>query len=188
GSPSHIRGPVATGNAAGNQANSVPCASGTGPNKSSTAQSNALRDSQSRHSRGNQPGRFNGAVPTAPAGIQRAEVGVEGRGAAHGVGELGGRVLMSPALLRAELGAGERAEAELPAAQPLELLVGPTAGRRRDMRRPASGARGYMVWATSSVIIPIAAWKKMWQCIAQRPMAPPVGVAKSKGRSSSRTR
>jgi hypothetical protein len=53
-------------------------------------------------------------------------------------------------------------------------------------QRPG-GREVYGATATSSVIMPSAAWKKMWQCIAQRPTAPPVGVAKSNGRSSSRT-
>jgi hypothetical protein len=39
------------------------------------------------------------AVPTAPAGIQRAEVGVDGRGRRARGGERGWRALMPPTLL-----------------------------------------------------------------------------------------
>jgi hypothetical protein len=53
--------------------------------------------------------------------------------------------------------------------------------------RPPSVTRGYGSTTWSSVIMPSPAWKKMWQCIAQRPRAPPAVAKSLLGLSSRRT-
>ena len=53
--------------------------------------------------------------------------------------------------------------------------------------RPPAATRGYGCTTWSSVIMPSPAWKKMWQCIAQRPRAPPAVTKSLLGRSSRRT-